>query len=135
MSWRWRYFTPEEVLSPEGLEQYSRGILLISPALLDGLEALRSKLKKPVRVNHQGLKYRGYRSPHENYSIVGGEKYSYHMQGLAADISCYLLTMDDLVAVIRGMGVFRGIGIYPKQNFVHVDMRHSLTGQEVIWTK
>jgi uncharacterized protein YcbK (DUF882 family) len=131
MSWRWRYFTPEEVLSPDGLEQYSRGILLISPDLLDSLEALRTKLKHPLRVNHNGLHFRGYRSPHENYSIVGGEKYSYHMQGLAADVSCYQVPMETLIGTIRSMGKFRGIGVY--NTFVHIDMRHSLTGAEVLW--
>jgi len=133
MSWRWRYFTPEEVLSPDGLEQYARGILLISPTLLDHLEALRSKLKHPLRVNHNGLKFRGYRSPHENYSIVGGEKYSYHMQGLAADISCYQVSQEQFLGAIRSLGAFRGIGIY--DTFVHVDIRHSLTNAEVSWKK
>lgn len=133
--WRWKYFTPEEVLSPDGLAQYARGILLISPTLLDGLEELRTKLRKPVRVNHAGLKYRGYRSPHENYSIVGGEKYSYHMMGLAADISCYHLGFDEFYSAVRGMRFFQGIGSYPGNNFIHVDIRHSLTSDVVTWVK
>ncbi len=133
--WKWKYFTPEEVLSPEGLVQYSRGILLISPDLLDRLELLRTKLRKPIRVNHAGLKYRGYRSPHENYSIVGGEKYSYHMMGLAADISCYHLKFDEFAAFVRKSELFKGMGVYPAKNFIHVDIRHSLTNNLVTWVQ
>ena len=135
LMWKWKYFSPSEVLSPEGLAELSRGILLFSPTLLDALEALREEIGKPIFINHSGLKYRGYRSPRENYEIVKGEKYSYHMMGLAADISCYDLKFEEFYAKVIGMRVFKGIGLYPKNRFIHADIRHSLTDSIVSWVK
>ena len=45
------------------------------------LEPLRAALRKPLIINS------GYRCPELN-KAVGGARFSYHMQGLAADIHC-----------------------------------------------
>ena len=131
--WRWPYFKPEEILSPEGLHQYlQRNVLLVQPILLDKLELFRQQLEKPLLINHNGLQYRGYRSPRENYEIVKGEKYSFHMQGLAADISVSNMTTLDLFEAAIKCG-FNGVGFYPQKKFVHVDMRANILGKPVTW--
>lgn len=134
IGWRWPHFAPQEVLSPDGLAQLERGILLIQPTLLDKLEEFRQQLGEPLAVNHNGLQYRGYRSPNENYNIVHGEKYSFHMQGLAADISCKNLRISDLRAKAMAFG-FHGVGYYPNRLFVHVDLRPRLDTFQVTWTR
>ena len=133
--WRWPHFAPEEVLSPDGLFQYkNRSILLIQPILLDKLEMFRQHLNKSLLINHAGLRFRGYRSPKENYEIVKGETYSFHMQGLAADISCKGLSTEELYKAALAFG-FTGVGFYPRQYFVHVDVRANIIDKQVTWIK
>jgi len=134
IGWRWPNFKPEEVLSPEGLKMLSSGILLIQLELLDKLELFRQQLGQPLLVNHNGLQYRGYRSPHENYNIVKGEKYSFHMQGLAADISCPKMRISDLRNKAMSFG-FHAVGYYPNRLFIHVDLRPRLDNHQVTWTR
>jgi len=134
MKWRWDLFKPEEVLSPEGLAQLSRGVMLVQPALLDMLTSFRAKLDKPILVNHGSLKYRGYRSPHENYKIVRGETYSFHIQGLAADCTVPGLNPGELYQTAWEFG-WHGIGCYPNDGFCHLDVRPLLDGKPVTWTK
>lgn len=135
MSWRWKNFSPKEVLSPEGVVQYERGILLIQPILLDTLEEFRSFVGHPLLVNHAQHKYRGYRSPHENYKIVRGETYSFHMQGLAADLSCIQLPIEELHTLALNFP-WHGVGFYPQRNFIHVDLRPRLDDKTIVrWTK
>lgn len=121
-NWKWPNFAPEEVLSPEGLEQLDRGILLVQPELLGMLESFRAFLGYPLLINHMNLRYRGYRSPRENYDIVHGEKYSFHMQGLAADISVPQLPLEQLRDNAVKFG-WHAVGYYPKKNFIHCDLR------------
>jgi hypothetical protein len=80
--WRWKYFRPQEVLSPKGLELHSKGFCMIQPQALDQLEAIRKHFDTPFYVNRHKLKLRGYRSPKENES-AGGASDSYHMYGMA----------------------------------------------------
>ena len=121
MRWLWPDFAPHEVLSPDGMEQYKRGNLMVQPSALDSLQAFRSKLRFPILVNFAHLKRRGYRSPQENVSI-GGAHFSRHVQGIAFDITCQDLTPEELfhAAIHHGFG---GVGLYRENNFVHVDTR------------
>lgn len=132
--WKWESFKPEEVLSPDGLAQLGRGVLLIQISLLDKLELFRTFLGFPLLVNHAGLKYRGYRSPKENYEIVKGEEYSFHMQGLAADLSCNACDISHLHDMALKFG-WHGVGFYPKNGFVHVDLRPRLSNVVARWQK
>ena len=62
----------EELLSPDGLNLYKRTNqvpLDFGSALM--LEGFRAKIGHPLKVNHAGLKLRGYRSHEENASIEG----------------------------------------------------------------
>lgn len=132
--WPWELFKPEEVLSPEGMTMFERGTLLVQPILLDTLTAFRAKLSKPILINHGSLKYRGYRSPQENYKIVKGETYSFHMQGLAADCTVPGMTPEELAKAANQFG-WHGIGCYPASGFCHLDMRPLLDGKPINWTK
>lgn len=133
MSWRWESFKPEEVLSQEGMAQYRRGVMLISPQLLDTLEEFRAYIGTPIIINTPQMKYRGYRSPFENYKIVKGETYSFHMQGLAADCSTSL-SVDKLHELALSFGKWTGIGFYPSRGFCHLDIRPSLDGKVTKWS-
>lgn len=132
--WKWDHFSPEEVLSPDGLGKLKDGVLLIQTVLLDKLELFRMFLEHPLLVNHAGLHYRGYRSPHENYEIVKGEKFSFHMQGLAADISCKECELTHLREMAIKFG-WHGVGYYPNNGFIHVDLRPRLTDRIAQWEK
>jgi len=92
----------------------SRQVVLHSE-LLRRLQDLRSALGRPVHVRS------GYRNPAHN-ARVGGSPNSYHLRGMAADITVPGLPPPQLAAAAHQAG-FRGIGIY--SNFVHVDIRPS----------
>lgn len=132
-AWRWENFEPEEVLSPEGLAQLKRGILLINPVLLDTLEGFRAHVGAPLLINHKKLNYRGYRSPRENYKVVKGETYSFHMQGLAVDVSCPALTWEYFLYKVSSFPDWTGVGYYKSKNFIHLDLRPSKDGERTTW--
>lgn len=60
-----------------------------------------------------------YRSPARN-AKVGGAKNSYHMKGMAIDISSSKYSPAELKKIAENMGVFGGIGIYSWG--IHVDV-------------
>lgn len=127
---RWPNFKPQEVLSPIGLRQLERGVLLIQPFLLDTLEEFRTELDRPITVNSFRNKHRGYRAHHEN-AAIGGRAYSYHIQGLAADCSVDGLSMQEFFDRAKSFG-WHGIGVY--ETFLHLDLRPRLDESQVIWT-
>ncbi|AEF94487.1 Peptidase M15A [Desulfotomaculum nigrificans CO-1-SRB] len=91
------------------------GRLLVQSELVHKLETLRQLVKKPVLVNS------GYRCPAHNRA-VGGAVNSYHLKGMAADIHVPGLAVVELSRLAEQAG-FNGIGTYPKQSFLHVDVR------------
>ena len=112
--WRWKSFSPRE-LACKGT-----GSLFVDETALDRLQALRDKLGIPLLVTS------AYRSPEHNKK-VGGATNSYHMKGCAFDIR---MENQDPVAfelAAREVG-FRGIGYYPRQGFMHIDL-----GPERTW--
>ncbi len=85
------------------------------------LEVIRAGIKGPLNV------LSGYRTPKWN-AKVGGEINSQHLQGRAADITSSEYPAEKLAAIIEqliesGRIPQGGLGIYPKQNFVHYDIR------------
>lgn len=65
----------------------------------------------------------GYRCPEHN-KAVGGAEHSFHMQGLAVDISTVGFApgeREKLIAYAKDYG-FTGIGI--GSNFIHLDIGH-----------
>lgn len=135
MIWRWRYFTPEEVLSPDGLEQYDRGNLLFQEFALDSFDDFRRFLKKPLFANHRRLTKRGYRSTEENEK-VGGARFSRHLQGIALDLTCSRLKSHELFKIAYENALelgFGGLGHYPASNFVHIDCRPIIFDRPITW--
>jgi hypothetical protein len=120
--WNWPDFRPAEVLSPQGLHVYrNEGLLLFSPLMLACLQAFRNQLDKPILINYDNLRLRGYRSCAENRN-AGGKAFSLHLQGLAADCTVPGLTSSELVEKAINSKLFNGIGQY--ETFVHLDCRH-----------
>ncbi|WP_461367369.1 YcbK family protein [Candidatus Darwinibacter acetoxidans] len=92
------------------------GTVKLDPSLVWRLQALRYKVGGPLVINS------GYRCQAHN-KAVGGADNSFHMQGLAADVACPKgLTVEQFTQMCLELG-FTGVGAYPDQGFVHVDMR------------
>lgn len=97
--------------------------------LTEGLQKLRDKVGKPVVVSS------GYRCPGYNATLPGAAKASQHMTGGAADVRVEGYTSESLMQVVEEMNLFTGRGIYPKQGYIHVDVRAGLTGKTTRWVK
>lgn len=106
-AWHWPNFSPAEIACR------GTGKLRLNADALDRLQALRNALGKPLIVNS------AYRSPEHN-KRVGGAKASKHLEGTAFDISMANHDPETFIAAARKAG-FKGIGTYPKSNFVHID--------------
>jgi len=92
----------------------------VNPHLVDALQELRDLAGAPIRVNS------GYRCPEHNQA-VGGAKRSQHLLGNAADIVIKGLSVASMYELAAQVPAFRngGIGVYPEQGFIHVDVRES----------
>lgn len=119
--WPSRYFSPREIACR------GTGLVLLdkhSIAALKMLDALREEMGHPLICNS------GYRSPQHN-KAVGGARGSYHMRGIAFDISMDNVDPHKFEAAARKVG-FTGIGLYPPQKphgakgFIHIDTRVAL---------
>lgn len=90
-------------------------VIFISDGLVQVLQAIRSHFNAAVTINS------AYRTPAYNKK-VGGETYSQHLYGVAADISVKGVSPKDVAAyaemLLPNTG---GIGIY--STFTHVDVR------------
>jgi len=87
----------------------------MTPALITKLEQLRVLIGQPLIITS------GYRCPTHNRAVGGAAK-SQHVLGTAADISARGIGVDKLAGAAEQVG-FGGIGLYHRQNFVHVDVR------------
>ena len=90
-------------------------VIFISDGLVQVLQAIRSHFGKPVTINS------AYRTPAYNKK-VGGETYSQHQYGTAADIVVSGVSPAEVAAyaetLLIGTG---GIGVYG--TFTHIDVR------------
>lgn len=112
--WPWPNFSPRE-LACKGTGQ-----ILVKDEAIAKLQQLRDALGKPLLITS------AYRSPEHNRK-VGGAKNSYHMQGVAFDVRMDNQDPLEFEIAAREVG-FRGIGYYPKQGFMHIDL-----GPERTW--
>lgn len=109
--WRWPNFTPAEIGGKR--QEPADRTILVNPAALDALQALRLEWARPIQINS------GYRSPDYNRR-VGGAPASKHLEGIAFDIGLPPSQHEPFIALARKHG-FRGIGRYAA--FVHIDTR------------
>ena len=113
---QWRNFSPIEMACK------GTGRLKLNVDAMDKLQALRNRIGKPLYI------LSAYRSPEHNKAVKGAPN-SMHLQGCAFDVAMTNLCPADFVAAARAVG-FTGIGLYEKQNFIHID-----TGRERSWGK
>jgi len=94
------------------------GDIKVDPRLLIALQDLRNLAGVPIKV------LSGYRCPVHNRE-VNGSKYSQHLLGKAADIVVEGLTVGGMypLALLIDDFAMGGIGQYPEQGFIHVDVR------------
>jgi zinc D-Ala-D-Ala carboxypeptidase len=105
--WTYRHFKPQE------LAQKNTGQIKIARALMDNLETLRD-MAGPMTI------LSGYRSAEYNRE-VGGAAQSKHVLGEAVDIAMTNHDPAEFYDMARQAG-FKGIGFYPSQNFMHLDL-------------
>lgn len=122
-----RYFKLEELLSPDGLKLLDEGRKLeniLDPLAVAKLEEFREELNTPILINFGDLRLRGYRSPEEN-KYAGGAPNSFHLFGSAFDCTTPDLDFDDFKKAAFDFG-WPGIGLYRRQNFIHLDWRQTI---------
>lgn len=91
------------------------GAAPVSLKLVQGLQALRDAIGRPLTVNS------GFRCLKHN-GAVGGAKSSRHCLGTAADVALPKgFDAMRLAALAQGLELFDGIGLY--DTFVHFDVR------------
>jgi zinc D-Ala-D-Ala carboxypeptidase len=105
-SWPWQFFSPKECSCT------GTGKLSVSDGLLGKLDILRGRLGFPLIVSSV------FRSPYFN-SKVGGSPRSFHLFGLAADISIINQDRNLIHRLAKDLG-FTGFGFY--RSFLHVDL-------------
>ena len=105
-------FSPWEFRCPDC------GRVRVDEKLAQGLQKLRDKTDRPIIVTS------GYRCKEHNRA-VGGSENSLHLTGQAADITCPGMTLLRLYFEAIGVPEFAdgGCGLYPQNNFIHVDTR------------
>lgn len=87
---------------------------MINETAMDRLQALRTRLGKPMVVNS------AYRSPEHN-KRVGGAKSSQHLLATAFDVRMENHSPHAFERLARECG-FTGFGHYPKSGFMHIDI-------------
>jgi uncharacterized protein YcbK (DUF882 family) len=92
--------------------------VFVTKELGDSLQELRDLAGRPVDI------LCGYRCALHNKAI-GGAKNSLHVAGKAADIQIVGLSVKETYELAKQVKTFQkgGIGIYPQEHFVHVDVR------------
>ena len=97
------------------------GLDAIDSDLVSALQLLLDALNKPILITS------GVRCVEHNKN-QGGAKHSQHLFGTAADIhvkDMSVKALHDFILDNNSIFKFKGVGFYPKQGFVHVDVRNS----------
>jgi uncharacterized protein YcbK (DUF882 family) len=94
------------------------GACIPDVGLVHKLQQLRDRIKKPIVINSST------RCAKHN-KAVGGERESFHLTGKAADICVPGMPVQTLLKHVEESNLFKGVGYYPKKNFVHVDTRRA----------
>lgn len=113
-----QYFKLSEFRSKDGAE-FPQDVLQNLQKLVVNLDVIREEIGLPVQVNS------GYRSPEHNKKI-GGAKNSYHVKGMASDLSVKGISPNALREIIVGLmdnGRITAGGVKAYATFVHYDIR------------
>jgi len=102
-----------------------KGEYKIHLGLIGGLELLMSSVKKPINI------VTGFRCEESSAKALGSKK-SYHAQGKAANINAPGVPIKELFNAAESIPEFKGIGLYPDENLIHVDTR---SGEREEWVK
>lgn len=94
------------------------GLRRVSADLVAGLQQLRTLARAPVRVT-SGRRCRVHNA------AVGGARSSLHVPGEAADVVVAGLTVREMYDLAVRVPLFGGIGVYPENGFIHVDVRRA----------
>jgi uncharacterized protein YcbK (DUF882 family) len=125
-----KHFTLDEFVSPRDKVKPTEAHIENLKDLCElALEPLREALGRPIKVTS------GYRSPQYNKSI-GGAPGSQHTSGIAADIA--VLSDDEMIkaaAIASRIKHVGGIGLYPGEGFIHVDIRQRIGGKPTYWMR
>jgi uncharacterized protein YcbK (DUF882 family) len=102
------------------------GVTSVDPKLVAALQQMRDMVGVPIHINS------GYRCPKHN-AQVGGTKGSMHLFGKAADIVIQGYNVRGMLDAAYKIQDFLdgGIGIYPQEGFIHVDVR----GHSARWAR
>lgn len=100
------------------------------------VQQLRDELQRPLVVTSG---FRCAAHPVERAKPPG--TFSAHTYGIAADIYCPDISLEALFRTVLGQPLFKGIGVSPWQNFIHIDARskparwaYSRMGATVPWS-
>lgn len=112
------------------------GVNRIELDFVKQLQQLREAIQKPIHINSG---FRCAAHPVEKAKPPGS--FSAHMYGIAADICCPTLSIDLLWKAVIQQPLFKGLGVAPWQNYIHVDTRskparwaYSRMGGTVWWS-
>lgn len=94
--------------------------VMLHSDLLKKLSLLRREIKEPLYINSS------YRCEKENRK-VGGVPRSYHLFGMAADVTVRNMSISELLYYTEKFK-FGGIGVYT--TFLHLDIRQNITRWE-----
>jgi len=115
-----KHFSPKEFKCSCGC---GLGYESMKESVLTLVDNIRAKCGFPIIVTSS------IRCPKHNKKI-GGVKNSFHCQGLACDLTPLKKDNFELLCVVsEKLNPNGGVGIYPKNIFVHVDCR----GQRARW--
>lgn len=92
----------------------------MNPKLIDLLFLIQGWLRVNQMPFHIVINS-GYRTPAHNARLAKAARESEHMKGNAADIRIPGLSVDALTRLAKAVGV-GGVGFYPHNGFVHVDV-------------
>ena len=92
-------------------------VILVAPELVTVLQKIRTHFARPITITS------AYRTPSHNKK-EGGETFSQHLYGTAADIVVTGVAPAKVAAYAETLLPNRGgIGIYTKKGFTHIDTR------------
>lgn len=92
------------------------GVFRISLTLVGILEQIREHYNKHVKIIH------GYYCPKSDLRREKTRK-SYHEKGQASDIQVEGISSSELFLYLETLPQVRGLGLYPEEDFVHLDVR------------